>query len=86
MRSFSAEVDRAVTDIPDTIRDQIHAIYAEHDNEAVRDLLTDWAFFERWRWGDGWMTDERGGARLGIFHDQLAQRVRAAAMTRVMEA
>ena len=84
--AFSAQVDRAVTGIPDAVRDQIHAIYAEHSDRSVRDYLVDWIFFEAWRWGDGWVTDERGGARLGVFHDQLAQRVRAAAMTRVMEA
>jgi pellino protein len=84
--AFSAEVDRAVTDIPNAIRAQICAIYAEHPHQAVRDHLADWVFFEGWRWGDGWMTDERGGRPLGIFHDQLAQRVRAAAIVRVMEA
>jgi hypothetical protein len=80
---ISAEVDRAVTYIPGTMRDQIHAIYAEHAKQTVRDYLVDWIFFEAWRWGDGWVTDERGGARLGVFHDQLAQRIRAAAMARL---
>jgi len=42
---FSAQVDRAVADIPAAIRDQIHAIYAEHANETVRDYLVDWVFF-----------------------------------------
>lgn len=83
---FSAQVDRAVADIPAAIRDQIHAIYTEHANEAVRDYLVDWVFFEGWRWGDGWVTGERGGRPLEVFHDALAQRVRAAVVARVMGA
>ncbi len=83
--AFSVEVDRAVTDIPDAIRDQIYAIYAEHSDRSVRDYLVDWIFFEAWRWGDGWVTGERGGRRLGVFHDQLAQKVRAAVVARLME-
>ncbi len=82
--AFSAEVDRAVTDIPDAIRNQIHAIYAEHSDRSVRDYLVDWIFFGTWRWGDGWLTGDQGGRPLGVFHDQLAHRVRAAAMARLM--
>lgn len=82
---FSAEVDRAVTDIPDAIRYQIHAISTEHANQTVRDYLVDWVFFETWRWGDGWVTGDRGGRPLGIFHDPLAQRVRTAVVARLME-
>jgi len=82
---FSAEVDRAVTDIPDAIRDQIHAIYAEHTNQTVRDYLVDWAFFGAWRWGDGWVTDNQDGRPLGVFHDGLAQRVRAAVVIGIIE-
>ncbi|MFP1646197.1 hypothetical protein [Pontitalea aquivivens] len=78
--AFSAQVDRAVTDIPDTIRAQIHTIYAEHTDPFVRDHLVDWVFFEGWRWGDGWVTGESGGRLLGVFHDPLAQRVRASAV------
>lgn len=81
---FSAQVDRAVTDIPNAIRVQIHSIYSEHANQAVRDYLVDWIFFEAWRWGDGWVADERGGRRLEVFHDQLAQRVRAAVLPRLI--
>jgi pellino protein len=83
--AFSAQVNRAVTDVPDAIRDQIHAIYAEHSDRSVRDYLVDWIFFEAWRWGDGWVTDGRDGARLGVFHDQLAQKIRAAVVARLME-
>lgn len=82
--AFSAEVDRAATDIPDAIQGRINSIYGAHDNEAVRDHLTDWVFFEGWRWGDGWVTGERGGRPLGIFHDPLAQRVRAAVLPRLI--
>lgn len=81
---FSAEVDRAVTDIPDAIRDQIHTISTEHANQIVRDYLVDWVFFETWRWGDGWVTGDRGGRPLGVFHDQLAQKVRAAVVARLI--
>jgi hypothetical protein len=84
--AFSAEVDRAATDIPDAIRGRINSIYGEHDNEAVHDHLTDWVFFEGWRWGDGWVTGESGGRLLGVFHDMLAQRVRAAMVGRLMGA
>ena len=84
--AFSAQVDRAVADIPAAIQGQIHAIYAEHANETVRDYLVDWVFFEGWRWGDGWVTGERGGRPLEVFHDALAQRVRAAVVARVMGA
>lgn len=84
--AFSAQVDRAVADIPAAIRGQIHAIYAEHANETVRDYLLDWVFFEGWRWGDGWVTGERGGRPLEVFHDSLAQRIRTAVVARVLEA
>jgi pellino protein len=83
--AFSAQVDRAVADIPDLIRAQIHTIYAEHTDRSVRDYLIDWVFFETWRWGDGWVTGELGGRPLGVFHDALAQRVRAAVVARLME-
>lgn len=82
---FSAQVDRAVTDIPNAIRGQIHSVYSEHANQTVRDYLADWLFFETWRWDDGWVTDKRGGRLLGVFHDGLAQRMRAAVVTRIME-
>lgn len=82
--AFLAEVDRAATNIPDAIRGRIHSIYSEHDNEAVRDHFTDWVFFEGWRWGDGWVTGERGARPLEIFHDPLAQRVRAAVLPRLI--
>jgi pellino protein len=82
--AFSAEVDRAVTDIPDAIRDQIHAIYAEHANQTVRDYLVDWIFLKSWRWGDGWVTDDHRDRALEIFHDPLAQRVRATVVAQVM--
>jgi len=84
--AFSAEVGRAATDIPASIWDQIHAIYAEHANQTVRDYLVDWVFFEGWRWGDGWVTDECGGRPLEIFHDLLAQKVRAAVQSRLITA
>jgi hypothetical protein len=48
--AFSAQVVRAVTDVPDTIRAQIHSIYGEHNHQAVRGHLADWVFFEGWRW------------------------------------
>lgn len=82
--AFSAQGDRAVADIPDAIRAQIRAIYAEHSDRSVRGYLIDWVFFATWRWGDGWVTGERSGRPLGVFHDPLAQRVRAAAMARLM--
>lgn len=82
--AFSAEVGRAATDIPDAIRDRLNACYAEHQEPILRDHLLDWIFYEAWRWGDGWMTDDHGGRPVGIFHDPLAQRVRAAAMARLM--
>ncbi len=84
--AFSAQVDRAVTYIPDTIRAQIHTIYAEHTDQLVRNHLIDWVFFEFWRLGDVWLTDESRGRPLGFFHDLLAQRVRAAVAARLMEA
>lgn len=83
--AFSTQVDRAVADIPAAIRDQIHAIYAEHTDQFVRNHLIDWVFFGAWRWKDGWLTDESCGRPLGVFHDLAAQRVRAAVMARVME-
>lgn len=83
---FSAQVDRAITDIPDAIRGRIHTIYAEHTDRSVRDYLVDWVFFEGWRWGDGWVTGERGGRPLEIFHDLLAQRVRTAVLSQLITA
>lgn len=82
--AFSAELDRAATNIPAAIRDRIRTIYSEHAHQAVRDHLIDWVFFEGWRWGDGWVTGESGGRLLGVFHDALAQRVRAAVVARLM--
>lgn len=84
--AFSAQVEQAVTYIPDTIQAQIHTIYAEHANQTVRDYLVDWVFFEGWRWGDGWVTGESGGRLLGVFHDSLAQRVRTTVVARLVEA
>jgi hypothetical protein len=83
-REFSTQVEKAVTHVPDAIWGRIRTIYSEHAHQAVRDHLIDWIFFEDWRWGDGWVTDDRGGRRLGVFHDPLAQRVREAAMARLM--
>jgi hypothetical protein len=83
---FAAQVDRAITEMPDDIRDRIQSIYAEHQEPMVRNHLLDWIFYGGWRWGDGWVTDEAGGRPLEVFHDPLAQRVRAALMARVMEA
>lgn len=82
--AFSAEVDRAATDIPAAIRGQIHSIYGEHTDRLVRNHLIDWVFFEFWRWGDVWLTDESRGRPLGIFHDPLAQRVRAAVLPQLI--
>jgi len=81
---FSAQVDRAITNIPDAIRAQIRAIYAEHPYQAVRDHLVDWVFFKNWRWGDGWVTDDHRDRALEIFHDQLAQRVQVAVVAQIM--
>ena len=85
-QEFTAQVDRAITEMPDDIRDRIQSIYAEHQEPMVRNHLLDWIFYGGWRWGDGWVTDEAGGRPLEVFHDPLAQRVRAALMARVMEA
>jgi hypothetical protein len=82
--AFSAQVDRAVTEMPGDIRDRIQSIHAEHQEPMVRDHLLDWIFYGGWRWGGGWVTDERGGQLLSVFHDPLAQKVRAAVMARLM--
>lgn len=83
--AFSAEVDRAITEMPDDIQDRIQSIHEEHQEPLVRDHLLDWTFYGGWRWGDGWVTDERGRLLMGIFHDPHAQKVRAAVMARLME-
>ena len=82
---LSEQVEQAVASIPDSIRTQIHSIYAEHADQTVRDYLADWVFFKGWRWGDGWVADERGGRPLRIFHDSLAQRIRTTVVARLME-
>ncbi len=38
----------------------------------VREHELEHVFFERWRLGDGWLTDEAGGRALAVFHDPLA--------------
>jgi len=81
---FCAQVDRAVVDIPDAIRAHIHTICAAHTDQSVRNHLIDWVFFDAWRWKWGWLTDESRGRPLGIFHDPLAQRVRAAVLPRLI--
>jgi hypothetical protein len=85
-QEFSAQVDLAIADIPDDIRDQIKSIYEAHDVPVVRDHQLDWVFYLNWRWGDAWLRDDSHGSPMGIFHDSLAQRVRAAVMARAMEA
>ena len=82
---FSAQVDRAITDMPAVIRDRIYACYADNQELILGDHLLDWIFYEAWRWGDAWVTDECNGRPLRVFHDQLAQRVRAAIVARLME-
>ena len=82
--AFSAQVEQAVADMPAPIRDRIRTIYSENAHQAVRDHIVDWIFFEAWRWKDGWLADESHGRPLGFFHDLAAQRVRAAAMVRLM--
>jgi hypothetical protein len=81
---FAAQAEQAVATVPDRIGAQIRSIHAEHGNPTVREHLVDWIFFEAWRWGDGWVTDERRGRPLGIFHDPLAQRMRAAVAGRIV--
>jgi hypothetical protein len=44
----------------------------------------DWIFYLHWRWGEGWLTDERHGSPMGFFYDPLAQRVRAAVVERMI--
>jgi len=80
---FSAQVDRAVADIPDDIRDRIRSVYA-HKETALRDHQLDWIFYLHWRWGDGWLRNDIQGSFLGVFHDPLAQRVRAAVVERMI--
>lgn len=75
---FAAQVLQAAARIPDEIGSRIRAIYAEHADQFLRNYLTDWIFFEAWRWGDGWVTDGSGGKPLGVFHDPLAQAMREA--------
>jgi hypothetical protein len=82
---FSAQVEQAVASIPRAIRAQIHTIYAEHTDQFVRNHLIDWVLFEAWRWKDGWLTDESRSRSLGVFHDLLAQRVRAAVVARLLD-
>ena len=43
---FSAQVDRAVTEMPGDIRDRIHSIYSEHREPMLRDHLLDWVFLK----------------------------------------
>jgi hypothetical protein len=81
---FSAQVDMAVADMQDDIRDRLFTTYEGHDVPAVRDHQLDWIFYLHWRWGDGWVADERGGHPLGVFHDPLAQTVRAAVVERMI--
>lgn len=42
----------------------------------------DWVLFTGWRLGDGWLSPEQAEVALDIFHDPLAQSMRAAVMTR----
>lgn len=82
---FCAQVNRAVTEMPDAIRAKIENIYAKHPSQFLRDHLADWLFFEGWRWDVGWVSDERGGRVLDVFHDGLAQRMRATVVKRIMK-
>lgn len=83
-QEFSAQVDLAVADIPNDVRDRIRSVCVSRKETVLRDRQLDWVFYEQWRWGDGWLPDERHhGCPLGVFHDPLAQRVRAAVVARV---
>lgn len=84
-QEFLAQVNLAVADIPDDIRDQIKFTYEAHDVPVVRDHQLDWVFFLNWRWGDAWLMDDSHGSLLGVFHDPLAQRIRAAVVAQLME-
>lgn len=79
--AFLAQVDQAVATMPEDIEAQIREICAEHESPTMRAHLIDWIFFENWRWGDGWLVDERQGSVIGVFHDPLAQRMRAAVLS-----
>ena len=75
--AFLAQVDQAVATMPETVETRIREICAEHESPKMRAHLVDWIFFEHWRWGEGWLVDERQGRAIGIFHDPLAQKMRA---------
>jgi len=83
-REFSAQVDRAVADIPNDVRDQIRSVYASHKETALRDHQLDWIFYLHWRWDDGWLRNDSQGSLLGVFHDPLARRIRAAVVGRMI--
>gem|GEM_PF-3879244 len=40
--------------------------YEAHSVPVVRDHQLDWIFYLHWRWGEGWLTDERHGSPLGF--------------------
>lgn len=83
-QEFSAQLDLAVADIPDDVRDRIRSVYASHEETVLRDHQLDWIFYLHWRWGDGWLRNDSQGSQLGVFHDPLAQRIRAAVVGRMI--
>lgn len=83
-QEFSAQVDLAIAHMPEDIRDHLFTTYEGHDVPAVRDHQLDWIFYLHWRWGDAWVAAARSGHPLGVFHDPLAQTVRAAVVERMI--
>jgi pellino protein len=81
--AFLEQVDQTVATMPEHIEARIREICAEHKRPMMRHYLVDWIFFEHWRWGEGWLVDERQGRVIGVFHDHLAQRMRAAVLSRL---
>lgn len=73
---FLAQVDQAVATIPETVEASVRAICTEHESLTLRAHLIDWIFFEHWRWGEGWLVDERRGSVMIVSRNGCALTVR----------
>lgn len=58
-------------DVPADVVDEFARV-RKISSQFVRKHELQHVFFERWRLGDGWLTDEAGGRALAVFHDPLA--------------
>lgn len=86
---FREAVERAVTYMPDEVRDAIDEVTRAAGRQDARASMLyfvnelDCIFFERWRLDGGWLTDPERRLAIEIVHDDLAIEARRAIMRKL---